>query len=114
MLQLVVRSHQPNPPLLQRRDDIDMPHRNLCPEGTRQGIRLLSSNEDAKRRPGTFGGDSSMLEIVCFDPFVLNLRELSSDNIELHPNEDISKESLRMFAFANLRMAILPLSPPGR
>ena len=53
-----------------------------------------------------------MLEIVCFDPFVLNLRELSSDNIELHPNEDISKESLPVFALANLRIAILPLSSP--
>jgi hypothetical protein len=47
-----------------------------------------------------------MLEIVCFDPLILNLRELSSDNIELHPNEDISKESLPVFALANLRIAI--------
>jgi hypothetical protein len=31
MLQLVVRSHQPTPSLWQRRDDIDMPRRNLCP-----------------------------------------------------------------------------------
>src|ERR1700741_3029116 len=45
------------------------------------------------------------VQIVCFDPFALNLRKLSSDNIELHPNEDISKESLLVFALANLRIA---------
>jgi hypothetical protein len=57
-----------------------------------------------------------MLEIVCLDPFVLNLCELPPHDIELHPNpaEDISKEPLPVFAFANLRTSILPLTLPGR
>jgi hypothetical protein len=56
-----------------------------------------------------------VLEIACFDPFVLKLCELPPHDIELHlnPAEDISKEPLPVFAFANLRTSILPLTPPG-
>jgi hypothetical protein len=45
-----------------------------------------------------------MSEIVCFDPFVVNLCELPPHDIELHPNlaEDISKGPLPVFAFPNL------------
>jgi hypothetical protein len=45
-----------------------------------------------------------MLEIVCFDPFVLNLCELPPHDIELHPNpaEDISKNR---FSRSHLRIS---------
>jgi hypothetical protein len=73
--------------------------RSICPCRAWFSVETagqLSGNEDAKRRPCTFCGESSMLEIVCFDPFVLNFCVLPPHDIELHPNpaEDISKEPL--------------------
>jgi hypothetical protein len=102
-LEAVVRAHQPDSSYCKRWHDIDL--RLLCFRTPRrcQCVGLLGSDQHAERRPSSLCRKTLMEKIFNFHPFPINFGKLPPHDIELHlnPAEDISKEPLLVFAFAN-------------